>query len=76
MEERERGSMGWTRALLAAVVVAVVSVVLLVWLPNLLVTKATRLVHSARVGIATAWFFLVLVGICVGLRQLQKRNVL
>jgi len=67
--------MSWSRALIVAVIVAVVAVVLLVEVPNLLV-RWTRLVHAARVGLAVAAFFVAFAAIAAAMRMLQERGVL
>jgi hypothetical protein len=68
--------LSWLRATGISVIIAVAGVFLLVYVPNLIVTHLTALVHSARVAIAVAWFFIVLFGLTLGMRWLQGRRVL
>ena len=68
--------MAWPRALLLAAAICVVGIGLLVYVPNIVLTRWTRLVHSARIAIATAWFFVALFGIAGALRYLQKRDLI
>ena len=67
--------MSWFHAVLVAAAVVVVSVALLVYVPNLLVTRLGGS-RSFRVGVATAAFFVSLVALAVALRRLQRRHVL
>jgi len=68
--------LSWLRATGISVVISVVGVALLAYVPNLIVTHLTSLVHSARVAIAVAWFFIVLLGLALAMRWLQGRKVL
>lgn len=66
----------WPRAVISAVVIAVVGLGLLAYGTNTLVTKLTSVGRGARVGIATTYFFVVLCGIAFTLRRLQRRGIL
>lgn len=67
--------MSWRRAVATALLAVVVSVGLLVYVPNIILTHlgASR---SVRVALATASFFVSLVAISAALRVLQGRHVL
>jgi hypothetical protein len=67
---------GWLRAIVVAVLVSVMAFVLLVYLPNLIVTRWTALTHSARVAIAASGFFVALFGLARIMRALQDKGVL
>ena len=67
--------LSWTRAFVLSAIVAIVSIGLLVYVPNLLV-RWTRLVHAARVGLAVAAFFVSLSVIAGAVRWLQSRGVM
>lgn len=74
-DERRPSVLGWTRALVTSAVVAVLSVAMLVYVPNALV-RWTRLVHAARVGLAVAAFLVALAAIAAAMRWLQGRGAL
>jgi hypothetical protein len=66
----------WPRAVVATVVVVAVGVGLLVVVPNLIVTRLGGLDRGQRVGLATIWFFAMLVVLAWLLRRLQARHVI
>lgn len=78
MDDRSEQPAGlsWLRAAAISVIIAVAGVALLAYVPNLIVTRLTGLVHSARVAIAVAWFFIALLGLALAMRWLQGRKVL
>lgn len=67
---------GWVGAAMRGIAVLIVLVVLLVIVPNVLVTKLNGLGRSARVAAATVWFTAAMAGIAWGLRRLQARRVI
>jgi hypothetical protein len=67
---------GWFRAILTAVVIAVVGIAALVYGTNAALTKVHSLNRSSLVGITTAMFFVVLIALGWALRWLQRRNVI
>ena len=69
-------SFGWVRALLTGLGIAVGLAVLLVWVPELVVTRLTGLGRSGRVTIATVWFFVALGVAAWALRRLQARGMI
>jgi len=71
-----RSSLDWPRAVLTGLGIAVGLAVLLVWVPDLVVTRLTGLERSARVTIATAWFFVALGLAAWALRRLQDRRLM
>ena len=66
----------WPRAIVATVVVAAIGIVLLVVVPNLIVTRLGGLDRSGRVALATVWFFGMLAGFAWLLRRLQARHLI
>jgi hypothetical protein len=73
-EGNQRSQIGWGRAIINAAAVCIAGVALLVVVPNLVVTRWTALVHSARVAIAVAWFFVSLLALTWALRWMQRRR--
>jgi uncharacterized membrane protein required for colicin V production len=67
---------GWTRAILTAAAIAAVSIAILVYGTNAILTKVHSVDRSTRVGIATAVFFVSLIAIAWVLRRLQRRHVI
>jgi hypothetical protein len=66
----------WPRAIVATVVVVAIGIVLLVVVPNLIVTRLGGLDRSGRVALATVWFFGMLAGFAWLLRRLQARHLI
>jgi hypothetical protein len=74
---RELGApLSWPRAIVATVVVVALGIVLLVVVPNLIVTQLGGLDRSGRVALATVWFFGMLAGFTWLLRRLQARHLI
>ncbi len=74
---RELGAtLSWPRAIVATVVVVAIGIVLLVVVPNLIVTRLGGLDRSGRVALATVWFFGMLAGFAWLLRRLQARHLI
>jgi hypothetical protein len=74
---RELGAtLSWPRAIVATVVVVALGIVLLVVVPNLIVTRLGGLDRSGRVVLATVWFFGMLAGFAWLLRRLQARHLI
>ena len=67
---------GWFRAVLTAVAIAVVGIAALVYGTNAVLTKVHSLNRGNRVAIATAMFFVGLFALAWGLRRLQSRRVI
>ncbi len=67
---------GWARAIVETAAVAIVGVVVLVYGPNLILTRLTGISRPGRVALATAWFSVFLVGLAWGLRRLQRRHLI
>ncbi len=74
---RELGAtLSWPRAIVATVVVVAIGIVLLVVVPNLIVTRLGGLDRSGRVALATVWFFGMLAAFAWLLRRLQARHLI
>lgn len=71
-----QATIGWWRAIASAVAITVVGIVALAYGANAILTKLSSLDRSQRVGVTTAYFFVVLGGLAWGLRRLQRRGVL
>lgn len=71
-----RAPIGWGRAALETLAIFVVGVGVLVYGTNMVLTKLTGLSGSARVGIATAGFFVFLLALAWVLRWLQHRHMI
>jgi hypothetical protein len=67
---------GWIRAVLTAVGIAVVGIAALVYGTNAVLTRVHSLNRSNRVAIATAMFFVGLLALAWALRRLQHRHVI
>ena len=74
--DTSRLSPGWLRAVLTGLGIAVGLAVLLVWVPELLLTTLTGLERSTRVTIATSWLFIALGLAAWALRRLQARRLI
>jgi hypothetical protein len=66
--------MSWLRAAIAGVIVVLLAFVLLVWVPNYVVTHWSGTARSTRVAGATGFFTVALVGLLVLLRRAQARG--
>lgn len=75
-EDVPQSVISWPRAILTALLVAIVGLGLLAYGTNYLLEHLTSLERSQRVGVATTWFFVVLAALAFGLRRLQRRGVL
>lgn len=75
-DDAPMASMGWFRAIVTAIVIAVIGVALLAFGTNELLTRLSGLDRSQRVGVATTYFVVVLGGLAWGLRRLQQRGVI
>jgi hypothetical protein len=73
---RNESTIGWGRALVSAVVILVAGAVLLVFVPNWLLTHLTGLSRNGRVGVVTTEFVVVFVALAWALRRLQARRVI
>jgi hypothetical protein len=69
-------SIGWPRALLTAAVIVVVGVAVLVYGTNAVLTNIHGKPRSSLVGIVTPMFFVLLLALAWGLRQLQRRKII
>ena len=67
---------GWITAAFRAAVILVVATVLLVIVPNLLLTKLTGLSRSACVAVASTWFVVAFTSCAWTLRRLQRRDII
>lgn len=74
--DEEAREISWMRASLTSLVIVVVAVALLIVVPNIIITRWNRFVHSARVAFAVAWFFISTLGLAGALRALQSRRIL
>ena len=74
--DASRLSLGWLRAVLTGLGIAVGLAVVLVWVPELVLTTLTGLERSTRVTIATSWFFVALGLAAWALRRLQARRLI
>lgn len=68
--------MKWSRAFLSGVVVVGAAFVLLVFIPDLILSEITGVERSGRVTLATGWFAISLIGLLWGLRRLQSRQII
>jgi hypothetical protein len=68
--------MKWQRAVVSGVVIVGLAFVLLVFIPNLILSDITSVERSGRVALATGWFVASLTGLLWGLRRLQSRRVI
>jgi hypothetical protein len=66
----------WGRAVLLGLMVAAVAAVLLLVVPNLIVTKPVHLARGWRVALAVGWFALCFPLVTWALNRLQARGVL
>jgi hypothetical protein len=68
--------MKWSRAFLSGVVIVGAAFILLVYIPDLILSEITGIERSGRVALATAWFVASLAGLLWGLRRLQSRRLI
>jgi hypothetical protein len=59
---------------LEGIVVVVVGLLLLVYVPNALVTRLTSVSRSTRVALATGWWALAIVAYPLALRRRQRQR--
>jgi hypothetical protein len=69
-------TLSWPRAIVVTVVVAALGVLLLVVVPNLLITQLGGLSRGWRAGLATVWFVAMLAALAWLLRRLQARRLI
>lgn len=74
--DASRSSLGWVRAIFTGLGTVVGLAVLLVWVPDLVLTRLTGLERSTRVTIATAWFCVALGLAAWALRRCQARGLI
>ena len=67
---------GWLRAALSTAVIAIVSIALLVYATDAVLSKWHGRTRSSLVGLATTMFFVILVALMWALRQLQRRKII
>ncbi len=78
-DERESDAIsviGWGRAALTTALVVIVGLAVLVYGPNMVLTRVHSIGRSARVAVATAIFACGLVGLAWLLRRLQRRGLI
>lgn len=68
--------MKWTRAFLSGVVIVAAAFVLLVVIPDLILSEVTGVERGGRVALATIWFSVSLAGLLWGLRRFQSRRII
>ena len=67
---------GWLRAAITAVIIAAVAIVLLVYVPNAVLTKWSGRTRSSLVGLSASMFFVFLFASAWVLRRLQRRKII
>ena len=67
--------MSWTRAALVGAVVVGVAFLLLVYVPDVLVSSLSGVGRGTRVAIATGWFTAALATLLWALRKQQARRL-
>jgi hypothetical protein len=67
---------GWPRALLTSAIIVVVGILLLVYVPNWILTKIHGKTRSSLVAVATTTFFVLLFALAWTLRRLQRNKVI
>jgi predicted exporter len=75
-KEHPPHTIGWLRAILTALVITIVGLGLLVYGSNAVMTKIHGKTRGSLVGIVTTFFFIVLIAMAWGLRQLQRRKII
>ena len=63
---------GWSRAILTGLGISIVAVIVLVYLPNAVLTKLHGKTHGSLVAVATTMFFVALFGLAAALRWLPR----
>jgi len=67
---------GWVRAILTGLAIALVGIVVLVYVPNAALTKLHGKTHSSLVALTTTIFFVALFAMAGVLRWLQRRKLI
>ena len=67
--------MTWPRAAAIGVGLVALAFVLLVSVPDQLLTSLSGMARSSRVAVTTAWFTVALAGLLWALRRLQARGL-
>jgi hypothetical protein len=75
-DDETPATIGWPRAILTSIAIVVVGVLLLVYVPNWILTKINGKTRSSLVALATIVFFVALVALAWTLRWLQRRKVI
>ena len=75
-DEKTPATIGWLRAILTALAIVVVGILLLVYVPNWMLTKIHGKTRSSLVALATITFFVLFVALAWTLRWLQRRKVI
>lgn len=68
--------MKWSRAFLSGVVIVGAAFLLLIIIPDLILSEITGVERSGRVALATGWFIVSFTGLLWGLRRLQSRRII
>ena len=68
--------MSWPRAIVSGLVIVAMAFALLVYIPDLILSRVTGLERGGRVALATGWFVVSFVGLLWGLRRLQSRRLI
>jgi hypothetical protein len=75
-DDETPATIGWLRAILTSIAIVVVGVVLLVYVPNWILTKIHGKTRSSLVALATITFFVLFLALAWTLRRLQRRKVI
>jgi len=75
-DKEQPHSIGWFRALISALIITIVGIAVLVYGTNAILTKFHGKTRGSLVGVATTVFFVVLIAMAWGLRQLQRRKII
>jgi hypothetical protein len=75
-DDETPATIGWLRAILTSITIVVVGVVLLVYVPNWILTKINGKTRSSLVALATIVFFVLFLALAWTLRRLQRRKVI
>ena len=67
--------MTWPRAAAIGVGLVALAFVLLVYVPDQLLTSLSGMARSSRVAVTTAWFTVALAGLLWALRRLQAHGL-
>lgn len=67
--------MSWTRAALLGAAVVAVAFIMLVYVPDLLVSSLSGIERGTRVALATAWFTVCVAALLWSLRRMQARGL-